>query len=116
MSPNIFLLFTENYKALPLPLPMKNLRTPPGSSFIPPAPKNSVTQFKMPPAPRSLHKHDLRTEFSIDTGTQADVVRPKIVIKDIEPTRKRSDSTLLIVILCTLSIVACALGAIVFFS
>ncbi|MBT3210525.1 MAG: hypothetical protein HOK57_04635 [Planctomycetaceae bacterium] len=95
---------------------MKDLRTPLESSLIPPVPKNSVTQFRMPPAPQSLKEQDLRTEFSIDTGTHADAVRPSIVIKDIEPTRKRSDSTLLIIILCALSIVACALGAIVFFS
>lgn len=95
---------------------MKDVRTPLESSPIPTVPKNSVPQFRMPPAPRSLQKQELRTEFSIDTGTHADAVRPQIVIKDIEPTRKRSDLTLLIIILCTLSIVACALGAIVFFS
>ena len=83
---------------------------------MPTASKNHATQFRMPPTPRSLQKQDLRTGFSIDTGTHADVVRPRIVIKDIEPTRKRSDSILLIIILSTLSIVACALGAIVFFS
>ena len=95
---------------------MKDVRTPLESGSIPTVLKNPVPQFRMPPAPRSLQKQDLRTEFSIDTGTHADAVRPRIVIKDIEPTRKRSDSTLLIVILSTLSIVACALGAIVFFS
>ena len=78
--------------------------------------KALLAQFRMPPAPRSLKKQDLRTEFSIDTSTQTDAVRPRIEIKNIEPTRKRSDSTLLIIILFVLTVVTCALGATVFFS
>ena len=109
-------IFIGYFKVLPLPPTMKNSRTSLESSHIPPVPKSSVAQFRMPPAPRSLKKQDLRTEFSIDTGTHADAVVPHIVVKDIEPTRNRSDSILLMTVLFVLSIVACALGAIVFLS
>ena len=95
---------------------MQDSQIPLKSSLISPEPKTPAIQFRMPPAPRSLKKQDLRTEFSIDTSTQTDAVRPRIEIKNIEPTRKRSDSTLLIIILFVLTIVTCALGATVFFS
>ena len=95
---------------------MQNSRVPLKSSLISPAPKTPAIQFRMPPAPRSLKKQDLRTEFSINTSTQTDAVRPRIEIKNIKPTRRRSDSTLLIIILVVLTVVTCALAATVFFS
>ena len=95
---------------------MQNSRVPPKSSLISPAPKTPAIQFRMPPAPRSLKKQDLRTEFSINTSTETDAVRPRIEIKNIKPTRKRSDSTLLIIILVVLTVLTCALAATVFFS
>ena len=81
---------------------------------IPPAPKSAAGKFAMPPAPRSLQEQAVGPIFSIETANQTELVQPNIVIKPIEPNRKRSDTKLVLLILLVLSFIACALGTIVF--
>ena len=95
---------------------MQDSRPPSADEAIPPVPKSASEKFAMPPLPRSLQEQAVGTIFSIDTGNQTLPAQPNIVIKTIKPTKKQSDSKLLLLILLALSLIACALGAIVFLS
>ena len=79
-------------------------------------PKKASENFAMPPLPRSLQEQAVGAIFSIETDNQTLPAHPNIVIKTIKPTKKQSDSKLLLLILLALSLIACALGAIVFLS
>ena len=64
--------------------------------------------------PQTLQELAAGPIFSIETDNPTESAQPSIVIKPIATNRKRSDSKLLLLILLTLSLVTCALGAIVF--
>ena len=87
---------------------------PSEGQIIPPVPKSATEKFAMPPPPRTLQELAARPIFSIETDNTTELAQPSIVIKPIEPNRKRSDSRLLFLILLVLSLVTSALGAIVF--
>lgn len=100
---------------------MQNSRHPTADQVVPPVPRSTAENFAMPPPPQSLQEQAVGEIFSIETDnqlqpTQLQPAQPNIVIKTIEPTRKQSDSKLLLLILLILSLIACALGAIVFLS
>ena len=93
---------------------MQDLPPPAEGQIIPPVPKSATGKFAMPPPPRTLQELAARPIFSIETDNTTELAQPSIVIKPIEPNRKRSDSRLLFLILLVLSLVTSALGAIVF--
>ncbi len=93
---------------------MHDSRPPIAGQVIPPVPKSDAGKFAMPPPPRSLQEQAVGPIFSIETANQTETVQPNIVIKTIEPNRKRSDTKLVLLILLVLSFIACALGTIVF--
>ena len=93
---------------------MHDSRPPPADQVIPPVRTTGAENFAMPPLPRTLQELAAGPIFSIETDNPTESAQPSIVIKPIEPSRKQSDSKLLLLILLTLSLVTCALGAIVF--
>ena len=93
---------------------MHDLPPPSEGQIIPPVPKSATGKFAMPPPPRTLQELAARPIFSIETDNTTELAQSSIVIKPIEPNRKRSDSRLLFLILLVLSLVTSALGAIVF--
>lgn len=93
---------------------MHDLPPPSEDQLIPPVPKNAAGKFAMPPPPRTLQELAAGPIFSIETDNTTESAQPSIVIKPIEPNRKRSDFRLLFLILLALSLVTSALGAIVF--
>ena len=93
---------------------MHDSHPPIADQVIPPVPKSAAGTFAMPPPPRSLQEQVLGPIFSIETANQTEIAQPNIVIKTIEPNRKRSDTKLILLILLVLSFIACALGTIVF--
>ena len=95
---------------------MQDSRPPIADQAIPPVPKSVSEKFAMPPLPRSLQEQAVGAIFSIETDHQTLPAQPNIVIKTTKPTKKQSDSKLLSLILLTLSLIACVLGAIVFLS
>ncbi|MDG1991057.1 MAG: hypothetical protein P8J43_01195 [Pirellulales bacterium] len=95
---------------------MQNSRHPTADQVIPPVLKSAAEHFSMPPLPRSLQEQAVGGIFSIEIDNQIQPAQPNIVIKTIEPTRRQSDSKLLLLILLILSLIACVLGAIVFLS
>ena len=93
---------------------MHDSRPPPADQVIPPVRTTGAENFAMPPPPQTLQELAAGPIFSIETDNPTESAQPSIVIKPIATNRKRSDSKLLLLILLTLSLVTCALGAIVF--
>ncbi len=93
---------------------MHDSRPSSADQVIPPVPTTGTENFAMPPPPRTLQELAAGPIFSIETDNPTESAQPSFVIKSIATNRKRSDSKLLLLILLTLSLVTCALGAIVF--
>ncbi len=93
---------------------MNDSSPPTTDQGISPPLKTAARKFAMPPPPRTLQEQNVGAIFSIETDDQIHPAQPNIIIKTIEPTRKQSDSKLVLLILLTLSLIACVLGIIVF--
>ncbi|MEO2000981.1 MAG: hypothetical protein ABGW75_05090 [Pirellulales bacterium] len=117
MNSDFFYIAFPNHYLAPEPsTDMHDSRPLPTDKIIPPVPKSAAGKFAMPPPPQSLQDQIAGPIFSIETATQTESAEPKIVIKTIEHSRKRSDPKLVLFILLVLSLIACALGTIVFLS
>ena len=93
---------------------MHHPHSPTTGQTIPPVPKSTSQSFVMPPVPRSIQAQSIESVSSITTQTQDQPAQPKIIIKTIETSRKRSDLKLLLSVLLALFFIVCALGAVVF--
>ena len=93
---------------------MHDSRPSSADQVIPPVPTTGAENFAMPPPPQTLQELAAGPIFSIETDNPTESAQPSIDIKPSATNRKRSDSKLLLLILLTLSLVTCALGAIVF--
>ena len=92
---------------------MHHSHSPTAGQPIPPVPESTGQNFAMPPVPRSIQAQSNEPVFSITTKAQDQPAQPKIIIKTIETSRKRSDLKLLLSILLVLFFIVCALGGVV---